>query len=323
VVETIQPTQFKKFKDKDTDTDHLPGTIRVRTTNGEVWASPADPTQVTVPLYGEQVVMATAPSGTTEDSKKDKYYYFGVINTHGLMNNSILPFLQDQTTKGGNYNSDSISVINPGKPPQQLSFEEKVTNPIQPYQGDIIRQGRFGTSLRFSSTVLNIGDYEKKPFWKGNKAGEPFFALTCGLKGDGDYFTIEDPNQDKSFIYLTTDQKITKFTLSQQKIGTGVRPIGTYDKPQAIINSDRLILNAKKDEIVLVSNKDVKVATPKWSIDMDEFFTLFEELLTELQKTGPGAPNQYIVGIGLSIGNPLLMAAAMKLKAKLAKMKQI
>lgn len=323
MVETIKPTQFKKFKDKDTNQDHLPGTIRVRTTNGEEWASPADPSIVNVPLYGEQVLIISAPSGVTEDSKKDKYFYIQIVNTHGLINNSILPFLQDSTTKGGNYNSDAISVVNPGKPPTQLSFEEKEVFPIQSYQGDIIRQDRFGSSLRFSSTILNIGDYEKKPFWKGSKVGEPFIALTAGLKGDGDYYTIEDPNLDKSFIYLTTDQKITKFTLGQQRIGTGTQPIGTYDKPQVVISSDRLVLNSKKDEIVLVSNKDVKVSTPKWSVDMDDFFTLFEELLTELQKTGPGQANQYIVGIGLSIGNPLLMAAALKMKAKLAKMKQL
>ena len=125
VVQTIKPTQFKKFKNQDTNIDHLPGTVRVRTTNGEVWASPADPSLVSVPLYGEQVLMLTAPSGQTEDSKKDKYFYIQIVNTHGLINNSILPFLQDNTTKGGNYASDSISVINPGKPPEQLSFEEK------------------------------------------------------------------------------------------------------------------------------------------------------------------------------------------------------
>jgi hypothetical protein len=327
VIETIKPTQFDKFKDK-LGNELPPGTIRVRLrkteTGGssEAWASPADPTNINVPIYGEQVLCFSAVDGRTEDLKTEKMYYTGLLNAHGQVNNTIMPYIQDAGTGGSTYSSDGISIVNPGQPPEQISFEEKDIVTLQPFQGDILRQDRFGSALRFSSTHLNLGKYKNKPFWKGAKAGDPFVALTCGMKGEGEYYTIEDPNEDKSFIYLTTTQKITKYRLAQAKIGDQVAPIGKYSDSQIIINSNRLVLNSKKDEIVLIAKKDVKVATPKWQVDMDAFFTLFDELLGELQKTGPGMPNQYIVGIGLSIGNPLLMAAAMKLKSKLAKMKQ-
>ena len=74
VVETVDPTQFDKYKDKDKDpeTDLPPNSIRIRIrgkeTSGpaEAWAIPADPTQLNVPLYGEQVLVYSAIDGEAE-----------------------------------------------------------------------------------------------------------------------------------------------------------------------------------------------------------------------------------------------------------------
>ena len=98
------------------------------------------------------------------------------------------------------------------------------------------------------------------------------------------HYAIENPDDDKSWIYLTSSQKIEKFKTAQRKLGEGVDPFSVYMKPQVIIGSDRLIFNAKKDEIVLVARKDVKIATPKWQTDMDEFFTQIHKLIQEVIK---------------------------------------
>ena len=193
---------------------------------------------------------------------------------------------------GGNYAPTPIVKVGVGKKPSQLSFKEQDIVYIQPYQGDQNFPDRFGSILRMSSTHLpaELISYKKKPFWTGTKKGDPFVSLTCGVKDArtgrsiDKYYSIENPDDDSAFIYLTSSQKFNKFKLSQKKIGAKVKTLNAYDKPQVIIGSDRLLFNARKDEIILVAKKDVKIATPKWQTDMDEFFTQMLKLIEEVIK---------------------------------------
>ena len=252
VVETNDPTQFDKFKDKEKDpeVDLPPNSIRIRIrgkeTSGpaEAWAIPADPTQLNVPLYGEQVLVYSAIDGEAEEFNNYRYFYMCLINAHGIVNNTILPFIQDAQVSGRGYSNDGISKVNPGAEPEQISFEEKDILPIQPYQGDIK-----GLTDGYSSDP-EAGAYDP-------------------------YYKIEEPDEDKSFIYLTTKQKIERYELAQEGIGKDPEPdkLKDYDKSQVIINSERLIFNAKLDELILVSEKDIKFATPGWQIDSNKYWT--------------------------------------------------
>ena len=49
------------------------------------------------------------------------------------------------------------------------------------------------------------------------------------------------------------------------------------------------MFNSKVDSILLSGATTVAISTPKWAVDMDEFFTLFDDLLTTLQKVFAGA----------------------------------
>ena len=53
-----------------------------------------------------------------------------------------------------------------------------------------------------------------------------------------------------------------KFDLAQPKVGKQVDKLNIYNESQVIIGANRLIFNARKDELILVSKKDVKIATP-------------------------------------------------------------
>ena len=243
-----------------------PGTIRVRMAAGqspnEEYAYPSDPNRMPIPLYGEQVLCINQVDGTSTESGVARWYYTSVVNAHGNVNNAI----------------------------EQLSFEEQDIVYIQPFQGDINTIDRFGSILRFSSTHLpaDISSYLKKPFFTGKRKGDPFVALTCGVKEarDGNsmetYYAIEDPERDSAFVYLSSSQQFNKFKFAQKKVGAGVKMLDVYDRPQVIIGSDRLVFNARKDEILLVAKKDVKIATPKWQTGMDEFFTLMLDLVEEV-----------------------------------------
>jgi len=323
VVQTAVPTQFDKFKDDD-NIDYQPGAIRVRIRNTpqsiamEITAIPANASYLNVPLYGEQVLIFNAISGNATDLKSGQYYYMPAINTHGQVNNNIMPFILDTKINNNNdYLSRGISSTKKNKAPEQLSFESRNIVTIQPYQGDTILQDRFGSVLRFSSTHKDLAAYSQKPIWQGSTIGDPFVALTCGVDGasKSGYFTIENPDKDSSLIYLSSTQKINNLKLAQRKIGQQTKPLTSYTNPQVVISSDRLIFNAREDELVLVSKKDIKLATPNWSVDVDNLVTQLEALVTAITKmTHP-------TGVGPS-GPPINIADFAKILTEIKRMKQ-
>jgi len=322
VVQTEDKIQYDKFQDKN-NIDLLPGSVRVRirsTTTAlasEVIALPANPNYLNVPLYGEQVIIFSAIDGKTPNTKKEQYYYLPYVNTHAQVNNGIMPFIQDTKAKSNSYGTSGISSTSKSKKPEQISFEEKDIVTIQPYQGDTILQDRFGSSLRFSSTHKKLDKYLQSPIWEGSSVGDPFIALTCGIDGatKDDYYTIENPDKDASLIYLSSTQKINNLKLAQQKIGQKTKPLSSYKNPQVIISSNRLIFNAREDELVLVSKKDIKLATPNWSVDVDNLVTQLEALVTAITKmTHP-------TGVGPS-GPPINIADFAKILTEIKLMKQ-
>ena len=325
------PTQYKKTKDA-AGLELPPGTIRIRIAGkspGEHYAFPADPNRMPIPLYGEQVLCFSQPDGKATKSGESKWYYSQVVNTHGNVNNAVLPFLQDKGTEEGDYGANAIVKTSAGGLPSQLSFAEQDITFIQPFQGDTNLPDRFGSILRFSSTHLKseLIPYLKKPFWEGAKKGDPFVSLTCGVKDARSgksvdkYYAIENPEEDSSFIYLTSSQKIPKFKFAQDNVGVDVLKLSKYDKPQVIIGSDRLIFNARKDELVLVSKKDVKIATPAWQADMDELFTQLEAWLLIHIKMAEGISMPYATPSGPT-GPSAALPDLKKVHEAIKKMKQ-
>jgi len=309
VLETYLPTQFKETK--DLKGNPLPqGTIRVRFLGVEDYAYPADPQSTPVPLYGEQVLCMSLPSGDSTKRDQNTWYYTAVVNAHGNINNAVLPFLQDKKTEETTDPASPITKTGVGKKPDQISFTEQDIVSIQPFQGDTNYADRFGSMLRFSSTHKdNLDKYQNEPFWKGEIAGDPFVSLTCGVlgsvtgKSNEKYYTIESPKNDASFIYLTSTQYFDTLSFSQKKVGKSVKSLNDYKDSQVIIGSDRLVFDARKDEVLLVSKKDVKIATPAWQTDMNEFFTQMLKLIEEVIKQNQNLEMAHIEIAALGINS--------------------
>ena len=310
----------------------------MRFVGSEEYAYPADPNRMPIPLYGEQVLCINMPAGASMSSGQNVWYYTSVVNTHGNVNNAVMPFLQDKTLGGTDYGISPIVKTGNGQVPKQLSFKEQDIVYIQPFQGDINFPDRFGSILRFSSTHMKQDTllYKQKPFWNGLKKGDPIVMLTCGVKESrkggsaNKYFAIEDPEKDSAFIYLTSSQKFDGFKLAQKNIGSAVKKLNLYDKPQVIIGSDRLVFNARKDEILLIAKKDVKIVTKSWHSDMDEFFDTMLDFMEEVIKqnkelekafkeigavAASNASSTHPTGVGPS-GPPLNAGSFIKSKVK-------
>jgi hypothetical protein len=189
-----------------------------------------------------------------------------------------------------------------------ISHNEQNITPLQPYEGDRILSSRYGSAIRFSSTITKgkSSYFKSTPPWAGNTPNSPILTFTAGLTNSTEYYNIENPDTDKSLLYLTTDQTISLMP-SQTKLGNAKSP-SIYSDAQAILASDRVFLNSRKDDITLSGKSTVNIATPTWAADMDKFFTVMESLAQELVNlaqgtatfstgTGPTGPSTNLVAL--------------------------
>ncbi len=279
-----------------------------------------------IPLIGEQVMVVQGPSWNASTSTlTDVGYYYPPFNVHNNINIGILPktFLRNTSAQ------DATQYRNSFVPIRELAskvhigetFKEVPTvKPIQPYEGDTILEGRFGQSIRMSSTIIenkhplsrkgkNVYEIRGCDDWQGDTSGAPITWITNGLKpiaGSAQY-TAESFENDASTICLTAGQKLVTFQTAQPNLGPDVRKSNIADVNQVIINSDRLVFNAKKEHIVLSAKRSVTVATPDWAADMNEVLSIMDEFLKIMQRITNGSsayPTTPGLGNGPTLANP-------------------
>lgn len=308
-----------------------PGTIVVRraqkgsksnTGASLTYAFPLELSDYATPLVGEHVWLYSSPDGTGRPT--NRWYYSKIVNIHNTLNTNSLPDIYDlsvQPSNNSKYQQGSIYTRTGEAPqPEYISHTEQEIAPLQPYEGDRLISSRYGSAIRFSS---NINKGQSKYFksttpWKGSGTNSPIIMLTSGLAKSTDFYTIENPNEDKSYIYLASDQSIT-MSPAQAKIGTA-QPPANYNNGQIVIGSDRLFFNARRDDISLVSKTTVNVATPAWAIDMDKFFTIIESLTQELVNLAQGSAT-FATGAGPT-GVSTNLVALQNILTQLKAMKQ-
>jgi hypothetical protein len=221
------------------------------------------------PLINEIVYLLTLPNTEIGSNPTSTNIYY--INIIGLWNhphhnaypiNPInLPEYQQkdyiQTSLGSVRRiSDQSTEITLGE-----TFKEKTNiHPLQAFEGDIIYEGRWGNSIRFGSTVK-----DKNNNWStsGNN-GDPILIIKNGQgqqNEEGWLPITENINNDDSSIYLTSTQKIPLSATSKNYKSYNNAPIqlDLFNDKQIIINSDRVVLNSKKDHILLSSAKSVNL----------------------------------------------------------------
>lgn len=195
------------------------------------------------PIEGE-VVMIVRNTSLNEEGRNNSNFYFPSLNLWS------------------NPNSNTTSQINslfPGNsyPP----YVKSNIHPLFPYTLDNIIQGGFGNSIRLGST-----NKEESIPNNWSSTGEDYSPIMILMNGQdptntnlGYIPTTENINNDLSSIYLTSTQQIP-FTLTKEDFVSYTTPPTTpsqYASPQILFNSDRIILNAKKDSILISSQKSV------------------------------------------------------------------
>lgn len=291
---------FKPYKDENGDEWPL-GTITVQllnTLDRLLTASIVNAAPYTfcrrIPIIGEQVLVFRAPDFFSRGGGENSYiyYYLDPISIQGSVNYNILPNMNIiESSAPNNYTrttspvSSKSSAFKPGE-----NFKEQNVKQLQPFEGETIIEGRFGNSIRFGTSYRNYSIYQKNPTYTTNQDGLPILILRNGFNSAdvGQTYVVEDIEKDRSSIYLTAGQTINAFKGAQAKVGIGVRLLSQYKEPQIALSSDRIVLNAKRDNVLIVSKTDVVVATPKWQMQMDKLFTLLEQFIDQVNKVMSG-----------------------------------
>jgi hypothetical protein len=238
----------------------------------ENFAFPLFPNIKHYPLVNELVYIIRLSSPDIQNNTNNlTTYYFPPINNwnsihhNAIPNNvfeSLLPKSQQKDytqTSTGNVRrvTDGSTEISLGN-----TFIEKTNiKSLLPFEGDIIHEGRWGNSIRLSSTIkekntpFGLNDWSRGT----SNSGDPIIILRNGQYEDEKepwVPIVEDISKDKSSIYLTSTQEISlpiSYNLSQAGFS-----ISNYSSsPQIILNSGRLVFNSSTDSIGLTSGKQI------------------------------------------------------------------
>jgi len=244
--------------------------IRVRTYSGdsvkEYIAIPVNNSIKEIPLIGEHVLIFKGlRDDTTPDKARQEWYYFPAYGLKSGINSNLLPGIAQ-------FRSGTINV--PFQTTPGNTFEEKIISPLQPYEGDILVEGRWGNSIRLGSSISNdvAGEdfYTVNPTWKSTNEnrGDPIIILSNkrNNKPGHNEFVIENNEKDGASLYLTSTQNFPNFTLSKPLGNHGSKSESEYNSPQLIGSADRIILQAKKDIIALDAKTRVTINTPELKI---------------------------------------------------------
>lgn len=215
-----------------------------------------------LPLKNEFVKLELSPSsqGRDGDASSQRLYWTSIHPIWNHPHHNAYP--------------DSLQVGEGDADLGNLFEEQSKVNPLQLFAGDTTIESRYGSSIRFGGTK---GEGNKLTDDSNN--GEPYIVIRNGQHEDvedGDETIIEDVNDDKSSIYLTSNHKVElkqsrdKHESLEEKPVTGDR----FEGAQIILNSDRLFFNTKEEGIYFTSNKDIGLSGEQVGVDGEKYVAL-------------------------------------------------
>lgn len=237
------------------------------------FAKPLFPNNKIFPLENEIVYILPLPNSDIQGDVNDvSYYYFQPVNIWNSVHhnaipdpingNSLPPSQQqdyEQTEAGAVRRvTDGGSEIELGD-----TFVEKLDiKNLQPFEGDIFYEGRWGQSLRFGSTVNNSPI--SNPWSRTGQNGDPLTILRNAQYDDGKDAWIpqvEDINKEGSSMYMTSTQAIPIEVSSKSYSSYKTAPTSPdkFAGEQIILNSGRLLFNTKLDSILMSSKNSINL----------------------------------------------------------------
>jgi hypothetical protein len=246
------------------------------------------------PLAGEVVLIIKGPSNiSAKNTKIDEYYYLQPLNVQSSIHHNAILKIGDVEAEGsggskaGGYQDSSAGNANSSQDGDSElgNFPENdEIRPLQPYEGDVLLEGRFGQSIRMGSTVEEgLDQYATEPHWTSGDGGhgDPITVIRNGQKiefsqkPDANKFINENINHDASSIYLSSEQTIPLAKASNDTIGAEQleMEVEEYTGQQIILASNRVIINSRELETMIFSGGGIGLSSPS-GISLDSADTI-------------------------------------------------
>jgi hypothetical protein len=232
-----------------------------------------------IPLLNELVLCIYLPDDTSNISPSDRrYYYLPPLSVWNHPHQNANPNgVQDPTVDDSSNKSTSQitagSTIKSSNEEPELDFngdskgtfvEKKNIHPLLPFAGDVLFEGRFGSTIRLGNTAKTNSEY-KNNWSEVGENGDPIMILRNGqpddVSDDGWLPITENIDNDKSSLYLTSTQQIPLTAVnSYEAFKEAPEPTDEYTGNQAILNSGRLVLNANTESVIISGKKYISLA---------------------------------------------------------------
>ena len=250
------------------------------TTLSVITAKPLNTSILRIPIKGEVVLLLNAPSSyASGTSAASDTYYFDIVSLQSSIHHNALPTISSKKIQTGQtsgdsdeYNETSSGNTNTQEEPKiDENFSENPTvKPLQPYIGDLLIEGRYGNSIRFSTTPKS-GKFTVDPKWSGGSESAPITIFRNSKQGTDTQkindFITEDFTNNENIIVMASGQSIEfeqgsgVVTSIQSKGITSWQDETWGTTPQTLISSGRLIFNSSQKEIIAFAKNGIGLST--------------------------------------------------------------
>jgi len=242
-------------------------------------AIPLNFSYIRVPIVGEIVLVLQAPSSYSTSTRNSlTNYYLDIVSLQASVHHNAIPTVtKTKVTKGdadGNsdsYNETSAGNTNKETPPApDKNFSENPSvKPLQPYIGDVIFEGRYGNSIRFTTTPKS-GTFTVPPKFS-EAVGSPITIFrntkqSKDTKKINDFIT-EDFTNEENIIVQASGQKLEfeqasgLLTAIKKHKVTSWKDENWGTTPQTLISSGRIVFNSTQKEIIAFAKSGIGLSS--------------------------------------------------------------
>ena len=214
-------------------------------------AYPLDINFKKLPLIGEIVFVISGPSiGRLLEGNSDaiEFYYINPLTVWNSNHLNLLPSPSAYSSTTNNVDSNNVNLgidnnedtqVQEPIPGQTFKEKSDIRN-LWPIEGDVIIEGRWGNSIRFSSTAKSpSGSTYQNPWSNSGNDGDPITIIRNGqskvdLPVNNWVPIYEDISSDDSSIYMTTTQKLEFAIASTRFESFGIDNVPSTNTTQII-----------------------------------------------------------------------------------------
>lgn len=233
------------------------------TTQFDIQVRPSSFNLQTPPLVGELILVFNGPNQYSfNDKVETQWYYLCTLPIQSSVNqNTLLGAAGDRRKIA---TAELLGMSESELEDATGYMAPKKVNPLQPFSGDTILQGRFGNTIRLGSSKINTDvKTAVSPNWIGDSTStitqtDPIIILsntTLADENNNDAFarnySIENMQKDASSLYLTSTQQLSTLKLNRNTDKSG--GFSKFNQSQLIGVADRIILQSKTNSIILDS----------------------------------------------------------------------